>query len=132
MNVNARHEHLLKCSVEQEKLINNLAYKSNPKIVEIMREEENWGEKSKKNTFEEMVESKKGKSKREDWISLKIHYKLGKKPKMELQGEYKKIKLPTYDGEFEEAKKACILNINKYYQVYDYLLNWKLNLLPTN
>lgn len=67
-----------------------------------------------------MVESRKDKSKGEEHSSLKFHSNLGKKPKMELQGEFKNIKLPTYDGEFEEATKVCILNINIYFQVYYY------------
>ena len=41
-----------------------------------------------------------------------------KKQKVELQGEFRKIKPPTSDGEAEEVAKAWIINMNKYFQVY--------------
>ena len=62
MNLHAKQEKLLKSSVEQEKLIKNLTYKSNPKAVKIMREEQNWGEKSKKRWLKLRKVNLKGKS----------------------------------------------------------------------
>ena len=38
----------------------------------------------------------------------------------ELQGEFWKIKPPTFDGEAEEMAEAWIINMNKYFQVYEY------------
>ena len=39
---------------------------------------------------------------------------------MELHGEFKKIKPPRFDGEKEEVAEAWLINMNKYFQVYDY------------
>eukprot|EP00253_Pinus_taeda_P022539 PITA_22539 len=39
---------------------------------------------------------------------------------MELQGEFRKIKPPHFDGESEEAAEAWLINMNKYFQVYEY------------
>ena len=36
-----------------------------------------------------------------------------KRQKVELQGEFRKIKPPTFDGEAEEAAEAWLININK-------------------
>ena len=47
---------------------------------------------------------------------------------MELQGEFHKIKPPTFDGEAEEVAKAWLININKYFQVYEYSSNLKARL----
>ena len=38
----------------------------------------------------------------------------------ELQGEFKKLKPPTFDGESKEAIVAWLLNIKQYFQVYNY------------
>ena len=42
------------------------------------------------------------------------------KQKKELQGEFWKIKPPSYDGEKEEDAEAWLLNMIKYFQVYEY------------
>ena len=38
-----------------------------------------------------------------------------KRQKLELQGEFRKIKPPTFDGEAEEVVEAWLININKYF-----------------
>ena len=43
-----------------------------------------------------------------------------KKQKVELEGEFRKIKPPTFDGEVEEVAEAWIINMNKYFQFYEY------------
>lgn len=40
--------------------------------------------------------------------------------KIELQGEFKKIIYPTFDGEVEEVVEAWLINMNKYFQIYKY------------
>lgn len=40
-----------------------------------------------------------------------------RKHKVELQGEFRKIKPPTFDGEVEEVEEAWIINMNTYFQV---------------
>jgi len=37
----------------------------------------------------------------------------------ELLGEFKKIRPPRFYGETEEGVKACILNMSKYFQIYN-------------
>ena len=39
---------------------------------------------------------------------------------MELEGEFWKIKPPKFDGEAEEVEEAWLINMNKYFQVYEY------------
>ena len=50
------------------------------------------------------------------------------KQKKELQGEFRKIKPPSYDGEKEEDVEAWLLNMIKYFQVYEYESNLKARL----
>ena len=51
------------------------------------------------------------------------------KQKKELQGEFLKIKPPSYDGEKEEDDDAWLLNMIKYFQVYEYESNLKARLV---
>eukprot|EP00253_Pinus_taeda_P015939 PITA_15939 len=51
-----------------------------------------------------------------------------KRQKVELQGEFRKIKPPHFDGEQEEAAEAWIINMNKYFQLYEYDNNLKVRL----
>ena len=43
-----------------------------------------------------------------------------KKERAKLQGEFEKIKPPTYDGGTEEEFEVLIIEMNKHFQVYDY------------
>ena len=47
---------------------------------------------------------------------------------MELQGEFRNIKPPTFDGEAEEVVESLLMNMNKYFQVYEYSNNLKATL----
>ena len=47
---------------------------------------------------------------------------------MELQGEFQNIKPPTFDGEAEEVAEAWLINMNKYFQFYEYSSNLKARL----
>eukprot|EP00253_Pinus_taeda_P029720 PITA_29720 len=47
---------------------------------------------------------------------------------MELHGEFRKIKPPHSDGEQEEAAEAWLINMNKYFQLYEYDHNLKARL----
>lgn len=51
--------------------------------------------------------------------------KVMKIQKMELQGEFKKIKPSTFDGRSEEGAKAWLVNIKKYFRIYEYSSNLK-------
>jgi len=46
--------------------------------------------------------------------------KMAKKLNLELQGKFRKIKCPFFNGDAKEATEAWIINVNKYYQVYEY------------
>jgi len=43
-----------------------------------------------------------------------------KRKNMELQGEFKKIKPSLFEGEFEEAVEAWLIEMGKYFQIYEY------------
>jgi len=47
---------------------------------------------------------------------------------MELQGEFRKIKPPHFDGQHEEAAHAWLINMNKYFQLYEHDHNLKARL----
>lgn len=47
---------------------------------------------------------------------------------MELQGDFRKIKPPSFDGEREEDAEEWLLNMIKYFKVYDYESNMKAHL----
>ena len=48
--------------------------------------------------------------------------------KKELQGEFRKIKPPSYDGEKEEDVEAWLLNMIKKFQIYEYESNVRARL----
>eukprot|EP00253_Pinus_taeda_P025982 PITA_25982 len=43
-----------------------------------------------------------------------------KRQRVELQGEFRRIKPPDFDGEQEEAAEAWLINMKKYFQLYEY------------
>lgn len=43
-----------------------------------------------------------------------------KRHKTELQGDFKKIKPSLFDGEMEEAVEAWLIDMGKYFQIYEY------------
>ena len=49
-----------------------------------------------------------------------IKFEKQKEHPVELQGEFKKLRPPTFDGELEEAIEAWLLNIKRYFHVYRY------------
>eukprot|EP00253_Pinus_taeda_P032829 PITA_32829 len=51
-----------------------------------------------------------------------------KRQRVELQGEFHKIKPPHFDGEHEETAEAWLINMNKYFQLYEYDHNLKAQL----
>lgn len=42
-----------------------------------------------------------------------------KRHKLELQGDFKKIKPPTFNGKSEEVVEAWLVNFNKCFQIYE-------------
>ena len=57
-----------------------------------------------------------------------MNYKKQKEKPMELQGEFKKLRPPMFDGEYEEATEGWLLNIKQYFQVYRYVDNLREHL----
>lgn len=51
-----------------------------------------------------------------------------KRHKLEFQGEFRKIKPSTFDGEYKEAMEAWLGNIHKYFQNFEYDDNLKVKL----
>jgi hypothetical protein len=51
-----------------------------------------------------------------------------------LEGEFKKIKLSTFDGESRKGEEveAWLLDINKYFQIYNYSSNMKVRMVIYN
>lgn len=43
-----------------------------------------------------------------------------KRQMLELQGDFKKIQPLTFNGESKEATEAWLVNINKYFHIYEY------------
>ena len=50
------------------------------------------------------------------------------KQSVELEGEFRRITPPTFDGEAEEMAEAWIVNMNKCFQVYEYNSKLKAHL----
>eukprot|EP00253_Pinus_taeda_P035458 PITA_35458 len=57
-----------------------------------------------------------------------LEQQTSKRQRMELQGEFCKIKPPDFDREQEEAAEAWLINMNKYFQLYEYNHNLKARL----
>lgn len=51
-----------------------------------------------------------------------------KKHKIKLYGVFNKIKPPTIDNEVEEVVEPWAINMNKYFQIYEYDDNLKARL----
>lgn len=110
------NEWSLKASEEQEKMIRGLTKKSSHKIVE--PELEKLGKKG--------IELEPSESGGESDRTYPRNQKKNKKN--ELQGEFHKIKPPTFDREKEEDVESWLLNMTKYFQVYQYEINLKVRL----
>jgi hypothetical protein len=81
-------------------------------------------------------ETKKGDSSFEGTPSAKDKTKTDRKRKRidHLKGEFKNIKLATFDGESRtgEEAKAWLLDIKKYFQIYNYSSNMKVRMAIYN
>jgi hypothetical protein len=69
-------------------------------------------EKNRNNSFKDNTLQKRSpKNRKRKWHTT------------ELIGEFKKIIPPSFDGETEEGTKSWILNMGKYFQIYNYYGN---------
>jgi len=75
------------------------------------------------------MEIEGGEENHEEDLDNVSNHKIHKRQNSELQGEFRKIKPPLYDGEQEEALEAWLINMNKYFQLYEYDHNLKAQLV---
>jgi hypothetical protein len=91
------------------------------------------GKKASKNSG---LETEKGDSSSEGTPSIEDKTKTDRKRKQvdHLEGEFKKIKLATFDGESRtgEEVEAWLLDIKKYFQIYNYSSNMKVRMAIYN
>eukprot|EP00253_Pinus_taeda_P013110 PITA_13110 len=107
-------------TVEQERILKSLSDKQNPPLANPSAEQQRGTEE--RDYAPEISEEK------EDHSDNVLEQQTSKRQKMELQGEFRKIKPPLFDGEQEEAAEAWLININKYFQLYEYDQNLKARL----
>eukprot|EP00253_Pinus_taeda_P010499 PITA_10499 len=69
-----------------------------------------------------------GSEEQEERSNIVIEQQTSKRQRVELQGEFRKIKPPHFDKEQEEAAEAWLINMNKYFQLYEYDHNLKARL----
>lgn len=79
-----------------------------------MLEEINYSENSSNGCTSQKITPKENKGK---WHEGKLH------------GEFKKIGPPSFDGESEEGAKAWLLDMSKYFPIYNYSRNVRARLL---
>jgi hypothetical protein len=105
-------------------LLCNIATKRSPKNND---KEEEFSKRSSKNSSHETNNEN---SSFEDTPMTRNKITTGRKRKQvdHLEGDFKKIKLPTFDGESRmgEEAKAWLLDINKYFYIYNYSSNMKV------
>lgn len=56
----------------------------------------------------------------EEKLDNALEHPTSKRQKIELQGEFQKIKPQLFDGELEEVAEAWLINMNKYFQLSEY------------
>ena len=121
---------------EKERILKSLSNKQNQGVLQPnpdrdMQEENEWQDKdqtTKKMERSPSQWSNKNKNYNEAESGNVLEQQEIKKEKVEMQGEFRKIKPPTFDGEAEEVDEAWLINMNKYFQVYEYSGNHKARL----
>ena len=74
------------------------------------------------------TDQEKSKGREENWEEKSDNaseHPASKRQLIELQGEFRKIKPPHFDGKLEEDAEAWLINMNKYFQLYEYSHNLK-------
>eukprot|EP00253_Pinus_taeda_P016580 PITA_16580 len=107
-------------TVEQERILKSLSDRQNPPLANPSAEQQR--------ATEEWNYAPKISEEKEDHSDNVLDQQTSKRQKMELQGEFRKIKPPHFDAEPEEAAEAWLININKYFQLYEYDQNLKARL----
>ena len=100
--------------MEQERILKSFSDRQNPPLANPSAEQQRMSEE--RNYQTEPEKSEEG----EDHSDNASEQQTSKCQRVELQGEFRKIKPPHFDGEQEEAAEAWIINMNKYFQLYEY------------
>ena len=102
----------------------------------IPKDDNNEEEVNKKACKNSGFEAEKGDNPSKGTPSTEDKTKINKKRKQvdHLEGEFKKIKRATFDGEsiIGEEVEAWLLDIKKYFQVYNYSSNMKVRMAIYN
>eukprot|EP00253_Pinus_taeda_P033189 PITA_33189 len=109
-------------TVEQERILKSLSDRQNPPLSNPSAEQQRMTEEQNYQVEPEISEGK------EDHSDNVPEPQTSKRQRIELQGEFRKIKPPHFDGEQEEAAEAWLINMNKYFQLYEYDHNLKARL----
>eukprot|EP00253_Pinus_taeda_P013617 PITA_13617 len=109
-------------TMEQERILKSLSERQNQVPVNPSMEQQRMSE-------EQNHPIPPGGSEEQEERSDNVYeQQTSKRQRMELQGEFRKIKPPHFDGEQEEAAEAWLINMNKYFQLYEYDHNLKARL----
>eukprot|EP00253_Pinus_taeda_P028245 PITA_28245 len=109
-------------TMEQERILKSLSDKQNQLPANPSAEQQRVSEEQNHHIPPE------GSEEREERSDNVFDQQTSKRQKVELQGEFRKIKPPHFDGEQEEAAEAWIINMNKYFKLYEYDNNLKARL----
>lgn len=104
----------------------SLSYRQHHRNLNPIKNAENRNESHRQQ--EECLESEGGKNGNEEKSDNVSSKKGTKRQKIELQGEFKIIKPLVYNGEAEEATEDWSINMNKYFQIYEYDENLRVRL----
>eukprot|EP00253_Pinus_taeda_P028065 PITA_28065 len=109
-------------TMEQERILKSLSDRQNQLPVNPSAEQQRMSEEQNHHIPPE------GSEEREERSDNAFEQQTSKRQRVELQGEFCKIKPPHFDGEQEGAAEAWIINMNKYFQLYEYDHNLKARL----
>eukprot|EP00253_Pinus_taeda_P011685 PITA_11685 len=105
-------------NIEQERILKSLSDKQHQQQSHPRPEQAQITDEQSYHTEQEEAEDR-GETQGEKSVNAS-EYQTPKRPRMELQGEFRKIKPPHFDGESKGAAEAWLINMNKYFQVYEY------------
>eukprot|EP00253_Pinus_taeda_P021183 PITA_21183 len=109
-------------TMEQERILKSLSDRQNQLPVNPSAEQQRMSEEQNHHIPPE------GSEEQEERSDNVLEQQTSKRQRVELQGEFRKIKPPHFDGEQEEAAEAWLINMNKYFQLYEYDHNLKARL----
>eukprot|EP00253_Pinus_taeda_P009062 PITA_09062 len=109
-------------TMEQERILKSLSERQNQVPVNPSMEQQRMSEEQNHPMPPE------GSEEQEERSNNVNEQQTSKRQRVELQGEFRKIKPPHFDGEQEEATEAWLINMNKYFQLYEYDHNLKARL----